>query len=138
MTINYLRKTAAAGEYSSEEKSFRLKGFALDEGVDEFADRVLLAPRCSHDFVREVFVNEAKEAAQGVLDEVFGEAASKVGFALGDEVAEFIIVREGGALVESAGGVDRQGVSADAGSASRVPGELTLFTAPLAGGGEVL
>ena len=65
----------------------RLKRRALDEGMDEFTNGELFAPRGAKNLIRQVFIREAERAAQRVFDQVFGEAAGEVFFSLGNEVA---------------------------------------------------
>ena len=65
----------------------RLKRRALDEGVDELTNGELFALRGANKFICQFFIRETEGTAQGVFDQVFGEAACEVFFAFSDEVA---------------------------------------------------
>ena len=102
----------------------------------EFADAVLLGFGVGQYLFGEIFVGEAEGAAEGVADEGFGEAAGKVGFALGNPVAQFKIVGESRAVVKGAGGIDFP--SLDGLSVSSRLDTIRFGGAPLACGVEVL
>ena len=54
----------------------------------------------------ELRIGEAEGPARGVFDEMLGEAAGEVVFAGCDQLAQFVVVGEGGAIVKLAGRVD--------------------------------
>ena len=82
-------------------------------------------------------VSEAEGAAQGIFDEVFGEAAGDVFFTGCDEGAHFMGAGKLGAFVEGARGIDLPGFSLFSVPATFVFGALAVCRAPLAGGVEV-
>ena len=83
--------SALAGGSGQRVRLFRSEGPAAHERVNELSDGELLAPGRTDDVVRQVLVGESEGAAQGVLDQVFGEAAGKVVFSFDDAITKVLV-----------------------------------------------
>jgi hypothetical protein len=117
----------------------RLKRLALDEGVDELAEGVLLVFRGDQDFVGEFFISETVRATETVLDQGFREATGEIlPMFGGKQFTQFKEVGECRAVVELAGAVDGGGGSTGHHIAFSVLG-VSMFPAALfARGSEIL
>ena len=80
-----------------------------------------------HNLVCQIFVGKSKGTAEGVFDEVFGEAPGEIGSASGYDIAQLEVVSECRAFMECAGRIDFVFVPS-----------LAFDQAPLSGGVKIL
>jgi hypothetical protein len=103
------------------------KRLTRNQFLNELADTVVLLLRGGDDLVSQIFIGEPEGAAEAIANQVLGEAAGEVGFAVGDDVPQLEVVVELGTVVELVGRIDWEDIFA-----------VPFFGAPLAGGVEVL
>ena len=108
----------------------RPKCIALHECMNKLADLRPVVLCRDDDFIRQIFIGKAEGTSQGILDQVLGEAAGKVVFPVSDQITQFVVITEGGALVKCPGGVDGPRLSLANAPASIVLHLIAVFCSP--------